>query len=402
MCYNYRQMKMFSSIIIHTTRSFVAAVILLFASVSFGGEVFSFQNLRDSSMQGPYRLRKGERISLEGITYEVQTPSAGRVSFKSLSNGVVYGPIQAVDGRIGVVGNASYCLRAAADNAAVVLPRPQQAANARPDPFVPPPPAMPAMIDVPETQTQTLVKPKDLRPLPDSPAVFRALGWLAPIDNTSVDWKIDSSKSGDGAIERTSIGGDVEWNNWIASLALSPIVECDDIASGGTGVTGASFEDGTGWSIAGGYRRVFLSEGGWTARAGLRGQIRQENGDLSVHSVIRRDEADTNGVVTVISENRTQTSSLTVRELSIWIDIELEYAAENWGAYAGVYIQPISDFNISGSIHYGDGRLSLDAERALPIDIMAGGWYGFDRWRIFADLTVAADTRFRLGCGYDF
>ena len=379
----------------------VCAALLLLSSTLFAGEVFSFQNLRDSTLQGPYRLRKGERISLNGTTYEVLTPSAGRVSFKSLSNGVVYGPIQAVDGRIGVIGNASYCLREAAGNAVATAPRPQ-AANTRPDPFVPQPPAMPAMIDVPEPQTQTLVKPKDLRPLPESPSVFRVLGWLAPIDNTSVDWKIDSSKSGDGAIERTSIGGDAEWNNWIASFSLSPIVKCGEIASGGSGVTGVSLEDGTGWSLAGGYKRAFLSEGGWTARAGLRGLIRQDSGDLSVQSVILRDETDTNGVVNVKSEHHTQSSSITVRELSLWIDIDLEYAADNWGAYAGVYIQPVSAYNVSGSIHYGDGSLSLDAERATPIDIMVGGWYYFDVWRVFADLTVGADIRFRLGCGYDF
>ena len=81
---------MTSSLMIHKTRSFVAAAILLFAaSLSIAGEVFSFQNLRDSSIQGPYRLRKGEKIRLGGVFYEVLTPSAGRVSFKSLSNGVV-------------------------------------------------------------------------------------------------------------------------------------------------------------------------------------------------------------------------------------------------------------------------------------------------------------------------
>ena len=377
------------------------AVFMAFVSLAFAGDVFSFQNLRDSTVYGPYRLRKGETVRLGGTTYEVQTPAPGRVSFKSLSNGVVYGPIQAVDGRIGVVGNASYCLRAAADNAATASPPPRPAENPR-EPFVPQPPAMPAMIEVPDQQPQTLVKPKDLRPLPESKPVFRILGWLAPIDNTPIDWKIDSSKSGDGDIERTSIGADAEWNNWLASIALSPTVECSDIASGGTGVTGASFEDGTGWSIGGGYRRAFLAEGGWTARAGVRGQIRQESGDLSVQSVIRRDETDTNGVVTVMSERRTQTSSITIRELALWIDLELAYAEDNWGIYTGVSIQPISEYSVSGSIHYGEVNLSLDAERPLPVDVTAGAWYGFDRWRLFADLTVAADTRFRIGFGYDF
>ena len=261
---------------------------------------------------------------------------------------------------------------------------------------------MPTLIDVPEQQTQTFVKPQDLRPLPDSPPVFRVLGWLAPVDHSSVDWKIDSSKSGDGEIERTSIGGDIEWNNWIASLSLSPSVECGDIASGGNGITGASFKDGTGWSIAGGYRRALLSEDGWTAKAGLRGQIRQESGDLSVNSVNRFDETDTNGVVTVKSERRTQTSSITIRELSLWIDLEIAYAEDNWGFYTDVSFQPLSEYDISGSIHFGEVDLSIDAERALPIAVTAGAWYGFDRWRFFADMTLAADTRFRLGCGYDF
>jgi hypothetical protein len=376
------------------------AVFMAFISIAVAGDVFSFQNLRDSTVHGPYRLRKGDKVSLGGITYEVQTPSQGRVSFKSLSSGVVYGPIQAVDGRIGVIGNASYCLRAAADDAAV-SPPPQQT-TARREPFVPQPPAMPDLIDVPERQNQNFVQPQDLRPLPKSQPVFRVFGWLAPVDNTSIDWKIDSTKSGDGEIERTSAGGDIDWNNWIASFALSPSVECGDMASGGTGITGVSLEDGTGWSIAGGYRRALLSEDGWTAKAGLRGQIRQESGDLSVHSVNRIDETDTNGVVTVKSVHRTQTSSITVRELSLWIDLEIAYSGDNWGLYALLSFQPISDYSISGSIHYGAVDLSIDAERSLPLDVMFGGWYGFDRWRFFADLTLAADTRFRIGCGYDF
>ena len=392
-------MKMASSIIIHKTRSFVAAAILLFASFSIAGEVFSFQNLRDSTVSGPYRLRKGDKVSLGGITYEVLTPSQGRASFKSLSNGVVYGPIQTVDGRIGVIGNASYCLREAADGVAP-LPPPPQPTDTPSELFVPQPPPMPDKIEVPSQQPQTLVMPKDLRPLPESQEVFRILGWFAPIDNSSVDWKIDSSKSGDGDIERTSIGADVQWNNWIAAVSFSPSVECNDIASGGMG-TDVSFEDGTGWSLAGGYRRAFLAEGGWTAKAGIRGQIRQESGDLLVNSVIRGYETDTNGVVKATSENRTQTSSSTIRELSLWIDLELAYAEDNWGLYADVAFQPISEYSVSGSIPSGEVDLSLDADRPLPVDVTAGGWFGFDRWRFFADLTLAADTRVRLGFGCD-
>ncbi len=389
---------------ISKARAFVAAAIFLFASLSFAGEVFSFQNLRDSTVFGPYRLRYGEKINIGGTTYEVLTSSAGRVSFKSLSNGVVYGPIQTVDKRIGVIGNGSYRLLEMPDDYVSNTPAhaPHAARTAAPpsEPFVPQPPAMPELIEVPEQKPQTLVPPQDLRPLPKTEAVFRILGWYAPIDNSSVDWKIDSSKSGDGEIERSTIGADVEWNNWIASASFSPSVECGDIAKGGGTITGASLEDGIGWSIAGGYRRAVLSEGGWIAKIGLRGQIRQESGDLSVQSVSRFDETDTNGVVSVRSVYRTRTSSMTVRELSLWIDMEISYSSDDWGLYTLLSFQPISEFSVSGSIYSG-GHLSIDAERPLPLDVTAGCWYGFNGWRIFADITLAADTRFRMGCGFD-
>ncbi len=389
-----------------TKTTAACAAFLTFISLAVAGDVFSFQNLRDATVFGPYHLRKGEKLNVGGITYEVVTPSAGRVSFKSLSSGIVYGPVQAIDGRICVIGNGSYCLREASEDAVANTPPPPspppRPTDAHREPFVPQPPAMPDMIEVPEQQNQSFVPSQDLRPLPDSQPVFRVLGWIAPIDNTPIDWKIDSTKSGDGEIERTSVGGDVDWNNWVASVSLSPSVECNDMASGGTGITGASLEDGTGWSLAGGYRRALLSEDGWTAKVGLRGQIRQESGDLSVHSVSRIDETDTNGVVTVKSVHRTQTSSITIRELSLWIDLEIAYSMENWGLYSLLSFQPISDYNVSGSIHYGTVDLSIDAERSLPLAVMVGGWYGFDRWRFFADLALAADTRFRIGCGYDF
>ena len=383
------------------------AAIALFISCSGlwgASETISLQNLRDSTKYGPFRLQQGETITLGEVSYEIQLPSADRISFKSLSNGVVYGPIQVVDGRLGVVGNATYRLHVPQTPTGTSVSTPRRAGNAADseEPFVPQPPAMPELIEVPEQQPQRVVKPKDLRALPKTVPIFQAKCWLALIDHTSLDWKIDSSKAGDGELERVSLGGDVDWNYWLASIILSPFVECGDIASGGTGITGASFKDGTGWSLEAGYRRPFLVEGGWTASAGLRGQIRQDSGDLQVNTVSRSDVTDTNGVANVRSERRTQTSSLTIRELSLWIDLELSYGEDLWGVYADFSIEPVSEYDVSGSIRYGDGSLSLDAERQTPFAVTVGGWYLLDRWRFFSDLTIGADRRFRIGCGYDF
>ena len=382
----------------------VLAALFLPVGLALAGDTISLQNLRDSSLYGPVHLRKGERVSLGGVTYEIQVHSADRISFKSLANGVIYGPIQVVDGRLGVVGNATYRLHVPQGTVAgSASGRSGSGSRAAPsEPFVPQPPAMPDLIEVPEQQPQRIVKPKDLRALPETGPIFRVDGWLALIDHTPIDWKIDSAGAGDGALERVSLGGGVDWNYWLASVTLSPSVECGDIASGGSGITGASFEDGTGWSIEAGYRRPFLVEGGWKAGAGLRGQIRQDSGDLTVNTVSRSGVTDTNGVVNVVSERHTQSSSIKVRELSLWIDLELSYSEDLWGVYALISIEPVSEYDVSGSIRYGDGSLSLDAERATPLAVPAGGWYVFEQWRFFADLTLGADRRLRIGGGYEF
>ena len=379
------------------TMAAAVAALLLSAGIGLAQDAFTMLNIRDSRVFGPFRIKSGETVRVDGVSYQLLTPSAGRVSFKSLANGTEYGPFQVVDGRLGVVGNATYRLRPAS---AAALPAPAPAA-ARNEPFVPQPPAMPEMIPVPEQQRR-VVPAKDLRALPETAPVIRALAWFAPIDNTPIDWKLDSSSAGDGDIERVSFGGEAEWNHWMASVTLSPVVESGGLAKGGSGITGASIEDGTGWSVGAGYRRPFLVEGGWSASAGLRGQFRQDSGDLTAHTVASSSHTDTNGVVSVLSERRTETSSITVRELSLWIDLELAYSQDFWGLYADVSIEPVSEYSVSGSIKYGDRGLSIDAERSLPLSAMFGGWYRMDRWRFFADLTLGNDERLRLGCGYEF
>ncbi len=387
-----------------TTAAVMTAALLLTAGIGLAQGAFTMQNIRDSKVYGPFRLKSGETVRIDGVSYRLMTPSAGRVSFKSLANGTVYGPLQVVDGRLGVVGNATYRLKPAsspAESAGTPSRATATAANDTREPFVPQPPAMPEMIPVPEQQRR-VVPAKDLRALPETDPVFRILAWLAPIDHTPLDWKIDSSASGHGAIERVSLGGEAEWNHWLASVTLSPFVDSGNMAKGGSGITGASLDDGTGWSIAGGYKRPFLVEGGWSASAGLRGKISQDSGDLTAHTVATSSHTDTNGVVSVLSENRVETSSITIRELSLWIDLELAYSQSFWGLYADVSIEPVSDYNVSGSIKYGEGSLSIDAERSQPISATFGGWYRMDQWRFFADLTLGADQRLRLGGGYDF
>lgn len=364
-------------------------------------------DLKTSVQYGPFSIQKGVRVKLNDATYELKTSKAGEVTFLSLANGVSYGPFQVVEGRLGVIGRSTYCFHAgsAIKNIPSESDKPVKRNTRRensPKEVAQPPPAMPEMIDVPEQQPARVVPPKYLPRLPETPSVFRGYGWLAFVDNTPLDWKLNSADGGDGALERFSLGGDIAWNHWFGSLSLSPFVKCGDIVAPSTGITGASFDDGTGWSIGIGYRRPVLVEGGWSASAGIRGQIRQDSGDLSTHTLISTGESDTNVLGNVKSEYRSNTTSLTLRELSLWLDVELAYNQDCWGVYADCSIQPVSEYNVSGSIPYGTGHLSVDVERSTPIAISFGGWYGFDRWRLFSDFSVGADRLFRIGCGYDF
>lgn len=393
---------------ISSIQALLVGAFLFFAGAVFAADAFMLQNIRTSESYGPFQLRKGEIVKIGNIRYQLGIAEKNRVSFKSVSDGLVYGPLQAVEGRLGVIGNATYCFhmaqQGATGKASGASGNSRAAADAgRLNPYIPTLPPMPERIAVPEEKPISSVPPKDLPALPDQSEAFRFSAWLALVDNTPVDWKLGSASSGDGAIERFSVGGDVIWHSWSAALMLSPSMKADDIVSHGAGITGASLDDGSGYALEIGYHRPFIVEGGWVASAGLRGQLRNDEGTLTTVSLVSSGIADTNSEGNVKSEYIHRSASVTIRELSLWLDVELAYNMDDWwGVYTDFSIQPISEYSISGSIPYGSGKLSLDAERSIPVAVTFGGWYVYERWRLFADFTVGADRQFRLGGGCDF
>lgn len=391
---------------INRTLAFLAAALVTLDVVA-AGDSFTLTNLRDQRTYGPFTRQNGAKVSIAGADYSLKAAGQDRVSFVSKASGIEYGPIQIVNGRLGVIGHATY--RVSMDTATAPAKGAQGARQDVPAPtaaastaFVQPPPAMPDKIDIPEPQPRRTVAPLDLPLLPEAKDVFLISAWLAPIDNAPIDWKLASKSAGDGAIERVSVGAGIDWRGWSARVTASPSVKCDDICSDGPGLADVSIDGGMGWSLGIGYMHPFLVEGGWSVNAGIRGLLRRDSGDLKSSTLVSSGEADTNAVGNVISRYENHTTSVDVTELSLWVDIELAYAMDFWGVQAGVSIAPVDEFDISASVPYGNRSVSLKAERSTPISVSAGGWYEYEGWRIFADLTVGADRALRLGVGHGF
>jgi hypothetical protein len=371
------------------------------AAVTANGASFSLVNVRDSRTYGPFDAKNGARAVIAGVPYSIQVTQGERVSFTSVATGAQWGPLQLVEGRLGVIGNGTY-------KVVSVTSTPAQGGNAAAsagaahDPFVPAPPAMPQMIDIPEQQPKRTVAPLDLPSLPKARSQLRVAGWIAPIDNTPVDWKIASKGAGDGAIERTSFGAEIDWRGWGFAASVSPMVKCDGIVADGTGLSGVSIEDGTGWAASLGYKRPFLVEGGWSALAGVRGLVRKDSGDLKSSSLVSTGETDTNMVGNVKSEYRSSKSSADITEISFWIDLELAYEGECWGTWLGLSIEPVCEYDVSGHIPFGGDKLSLKAKQSTPIAGIFGGWYEYEGVRFFADVAVGANRLVKIGCSHDF
>lgn len=384
-------------------------IVMCFTVTSLMARDFFLGNTRTSVVYGPFRFENGLRARLSGEPYELLVHTDGRFSLKSLSNARQFGPFQAVDNRLIGLNGEMYCFNwnaaslrkkntssATRKSAAERAYEADSAPVAVPD--LPPEPEMPARLEAPEEQPVRRVTPKNLTELPDPSEIRLVYAWLALLDRTPMDWSIASKKGKQSSIERITVGGDLSWNCWLAQVSLSPLVKSQGIIPSDDG--DAKIDSGTGWSLALGYNRPFLFESGWAANAGIRGMIRQDKGDISSSSYVTDSHADTNGVFSISRQGASSSISLT--ELSLWVDVGLSYSYDVWGVYSDFSFQPVSEFNISGDLPYGGGKLKLDADRASPVAVQIGGWYQYEQYRFFADLTFASDTLFRIGCGFQF
>lgn len=393
--------------------SIVKPVILFLAVLvsipSLFARDFFLGNPRTSSVSGPFQLESGTRCRLSGRPYEIIVHNDGRFSLKSLSDGTRFGPFQTVDNRLISVNSEIYCFnwnaasaRSALQSGAVRKSEAERAYEADSKPVtvtgLTAEPARPKRLAAPNETPPRHVPAKDLVHLPEPEESFSGNIWFAPHYTTPVKWKINSKRGKQSDIERLCGGGDIGWNSWKAQLSVSPSVKSGGIVPTDDG--SASIDDGTGWSLALGYNRPFLFESGWSANAGLRGMLRKDKGTLSSSSFVADSQADTNGVYSVSKKKASTSVSMT--ELSLWVDLGLSYTYEDWCLYSEFSFQPFSDYSVSGNLSYAGEEMSLEAERASPVAFRIGGWYVYDQMRIFADVTLSSDTIFRIGCGFSF
>ena len=391
-------------------RLLLVSAFTFLAASAFAATGFLLQETQTRQLHGPVQKIDKSRINLAGRAYEIRVYSRDRISFMDVATQETYGPVATVDGRLVRVGNVMYAYYDASGKAAQTVRREAESGIApRPaPPSTPKPPPMPKRIDIPEEETAPIVPAKDLPALPEAESGLSVDAWIAFIDNTPIDWKVSSFKGAESDIERTTLGGDVVWNGLSLGAGFSPAVDGGEIVPKGVGVSSSSFDGDSGFLLELGSHHPFLSEGGWKASAGVRGQLRQDKGTISSSSLVSTGKADTND--NVIVEYKTQSSSVTLTEFSLWIDLGLSYSYyKMWGLSANFAFEPVSEYDVSGSFWYGGKKLSVEADRSVPIAFTLGGWCNlgevFPRVQpilVFADASFGADVRFRVGAGWEF
>lgn len=392
-----------------------------FASTAFAAATpsrYTLTETRSRTPSGPFTLFDGARIRLDGTLYTLSVGADRRLTFTS-SAGKPFGPYQAVPGRIMQIGKAMYSFdwagASAFNSGSGASPRavakapasgttPRTAAqSAAPIATFDPMPPPPERIEIPPEVEHRTVPSLDLPALPDASRPFSWNFWFAPIDRTPLKWKVESVSGRDVDFERVSVGAGISLNSWFADAAYSTSGKSGAIIPEGLGFSGSSIDDASGFSIALGYKRPFLDEGGWIASAGIQGRIRREKGDISTSALVATEEADTNDVGNVISEYKSRTSEVTIGEQSLRLDFELGYRQDSFYGFAGLVLQPFSSVSVSGKLPYGDDDLKLSAKHDDAIGAVAGCSFDLPAdFRIFADFTILYETRLRLGLARAF
>ena len=356
---------------------------------------FYLQERQTLKLYGPFPVKSGYELNLKGKVYQLRIVGKDRLAFLNQKK-EIYGPLQMVEGRLVSVDGSMYVFYQAKEHIRENPSRGGEKGNA---PFIPPPPPKPELLPVEKETPHRVVSAKDLPELPSPVHRLSVAVWLAPIDDSKIDWKVSSQHGSDSSLERTTFGADVLWNSFSASVAFSPSVEGGDIVPKGVGILRSALEDGDGLSLQLGYHRPFLEENGWTASAGLRGAYRHDKVDLHSKS-LTGSGVDTNGYVS--ADYVENVSSLTIDEYSLWLDVGLSFSQELWGMRADFSIQPLSDYKIDGDFIYGGKGYPVECERKTPIALSFGGWFDYRAIRFFGDVSFGSDERLRIGASYAF
>ena len=347
---------------------------------------FTLEAARGGRLWGPYSLRNRSRLTLAGQTYQLRIYLPDRLSFISLGSGRVFGPVQALDGRLVEIDGHMYAF------AHVTEPLPSRP----PLPPAPPEPPRPEPIPMPYEEKPVPPAPRPLLPRP-APQT-RISVWLIPRGRTPSRWEVDQRNGAEADLERTLLGVDLKSHGWLARFGIVNEVRSDDILHTGLTVSDSSFSDGDGFLLEVGYRQPFLRENGWEAYGGLRASYRREQGRVTSRTA--SGVAGTNATVEL--DFQRGSASVTLSETALWLDAGLQYHADRWGLTLDLGIQPFGTITVDGKIPYGTQRLRLGLERDQPLLVAFGGWLDHESWRFFADYSLGSEERLRLGAGYRF
>lgn len=375
---------------------------------------------------GPVVNKPGNRFSAGGQEWIVLQAKHGEVNFADAATLTPQGPYGLVEQRMFELGESSYVFTRVIDyegttpgasEAVVTQAERAPAAKGRhawsedlPERWV--------LAPLPSTNPGAHKEPAKTWHLEALDVAPSLTAWAEPVRVDPYDWSLGGLAGTDADLETWRLGASGFWNGFFAEAGyVSGGKSSGSLVPDGTTLSSLKLDGLAGWHLAAGYRFAVVIDGPWSASFQAHASYDTLSGDISATTT-----AETDITVTTLKESTEEGGEATVTEtvqkgigfeewkkdvsldeIRVGVGIGLQYDDWYWGASFRVFADCWSDTSLDVDVPVLGKTYELEAERARPVGVQVGLWYGpADNWILEGSLTLSSETALRLGAGLFF
>ena len=393
----------------------VAAVSIVCPSLAAEAAGFMLVQSRTGKSFGPFEARQGYIARIGSTEYRIGIEGNSRLVFVNVATGREFGPLDFVAGRMVEINGALYTLREASPalrTESTYAPQARIASNTEivrnthEGDYAPPPvpPPVVSEIDAMAGQSRTIAKHPDF---PSADPGLCVYGWIDPVHVIPYKWEVGGKKAKKASLDYFSVGANSIWNGWTFDFSLIGGAGTGSIVQSGLAVDSASLDDGSGFSVGGGYSHPFMRNGPWEIDGGVRVFYTSLGMDMDGRAMTTYATTTATNIFGEVStsEQKKYASSKTsadFTEWGVWLDFGATRTYDAWLFKGGVSIAPFTDAEVDAKLHGGSTDYSIKASRQFPLSGWLGAEWGLDSWRYSATITFGSDNMIRLGALYVF
>ena len=369
---------------------------------------------------GPIPAVAGTRFKTAHGDWIISAVEAGKILLSDAKTGKTYGPYGFQPQRIIMLGDKAMLFSKIENAAALPPPLRRQPLTDLPAPL--PTRTAQTREDAPQgwdRKPPPSTNPGDHlnRPAPFSlearehPAAIEI--WFEPLHSVKYDWSLGGYTGNQGKkLEASHIGASGTWRNFfIETSYINDAKISGSIVPEGTYLSDFTVDNGSGFSLAGGYVYSFVIDQNWNA--GFGGFIQYERTTFDMNATVlthgdtvippETDPAPEDDTITHSYAFKTDTSSLRMQETILGAFGGIDYATPVWGAGINLIINLYTDVNTSGSIEIIDDRHALSAKQTHPVGVAFSGWIApVNDFFVTTRFMVGTEISIRLGIGKRF